>query len=158
MGDKTMANWVENEARRQIIMMRHGPELWRNLRVAVETAINSWKRIYCHAQAQELEYTRCLEITENCFRVRSIPGPQEKERYFEVLYDPNTGFISVRPERHRQAFHMCVTDDGKVTLIKPSTDERPETPVSVEDVSRCLLKPFLDEFGLRKPLVTLEEI
>jgi hypothetical protein len=153
-----MANWVEREARRQIIMMRDGPELWRNLKMAVETAINSWRRIYCHPQARELEYERCLDITENCFRVRRIPGPQEKERYFEVLYYPDTGLISVRPKEYGKTLTMNVTAEGTITLIEPSNGGEPETPFTVDDASRYLLKPFLDEFGLRKPLVALADI
>jgi hypothetical protein len=138
--------------------MRDGPELWRNLQVAVEIAIKSWRRIYSYAQARELEYEKCPEITENCFRVRTVPGPQGKERYFEVMFDPDAGSISVRPEKYQKVFGMDVNSEGKVTLIKPPNSGEPETPVSIEDASRYLLKPFLDEFGLRRPLVTLEEI
>jgi hypothetical protein len=64
----------------------------------------------------------------------------------------------IRPEKYHRAFRMNANAEGRITLIELPPGGEPERPVSLEDVSRCLLKPFLDEFGLRRPLVALEEI
>ena len=142
-------NFVKAEARVRAVILRDGPELWRNLALAVEIAVKSWVRIYNHNLSAEIQFSRCPEITENCFRVRTIPAPgRHDEKYFEVRYDPQTGKVTVTPNRYKKIFALAVQPDGSLTFV---SSEAPPLPIAPKDLARELLKPFLDGLGPRTP-------
>jgi hypothetical protein len=144
-------NFVEAEAKVRAIILRDGPELWRNLALAVEVAVGSWVRIYNSQQPAEIQYSGCPGITENCFRIRSIPAPgQRDEKYFEVRYDPNAGRVTVTPSRYKKAFALAVQSGGGLKFTSGESSAAALEPV---EMARELLKPFLDAMGLRTPRI-----
>ena len=74
---------------------RDGPEIWRDLSLAAETQKGQFNEIYCHPRTPEFALSDCRDVTENCFRVRSLPEPGESERWMEFRFRPEARAIVV---------------------------------------------------------------
>jgi hypothetical protein len=118
--DCDQMNWLEKLATGDADFERDGAEVWRNLKLAAETIVNSFNVIYCQHNRPDFEFIDCTEVNENCFRVRQIPNAGDAERYFEVRFNPARRVISVSPHPTPQplpaGFGFGKGHDGKLAL------------------------------------------
>jgi hypothetical protein len=139
-------NWVAVEARNRALILRDGPELWRDFKLAVENSVSTWLRIYNRNLQPEIQFSGCHEITENCFRVRTIPQPGKAGKHFEVRYDPPSGTLRVMP--YKRVFAITVQPDGS---LKFTSTENPGSLMGPSELDREILEPFIDALGARNP-------
>lgn len=145
-------NWVSREAKRRAVILRDGPEVWRNLRLAVESDVKSWIGIYNPSGQAEVQFVQCQPITEDCLRVRIIPATGRRESYLEARFDALAGNVTVTPAKFAAVFELKVQLDHSLRFIVRG---KPDGLLSPQDVSQAILEPFLDTLGTRRPLVDM---
>jgi hypothetical protein len=141
---------------------RDGPEIWRDLSLAAETQKGQFNEIYCHPRTPEFALSDCRDVTENCFRVRSLPEPGESERWMEFRFRPEARAIVVtaHPTSHASVPGGSVSaffgmdSDGNLGSELPDPDSAPDAVrfISMDEASALLLQPFLFADGPRDPI------
>src|SRR5205823_8527575 len=79
-----MPGWVEDDARKEALIYRDGPEVWRNLKLSLGQAVHDYTRIYSPPGTVEVEYSDCAPVTEYCVRIR-VPIPSATKPITHIL-------------------------------------------------------------------------
>jgi hypothetical protein len=154
-------SWVLRQALDDAEFNRDGPEVWRDLKVAAEIAVRDFNNCYCQPKAPEFAFNACREVSDDCFRVRRIPGPGERERWAEFWFRPEKRAIDVKthPQGHASIPQGFIfgreKPEAKIGLLlweQGSSTDRPPRAVSFDEASRLLLHPFLFADGPREPI------
>jgi hypothetical protein len=143
-----VASWVEDDARRDALIYRDGPEVWRNLKLSLEQEVGKHVEIYDEPGTESIQFTNCLPISEDCVRIRILTPPV---RYPPISFDIR---FSVKEKRI-----TCVDTDTKFSLAVESQrvillDKEGKT-VSIEDASRAILGPLFSKLPQRRPNIRL---
>lgn len=144
-------SWVEDDANKNALLHRDGPERWRDIKTSVREAVEDYTRIYSPPGVIEIQYTPCTPSTENCVRVRIMPTPGEKDVSFEITFDPRTW--KIRCDGLKPTFTLGTVDmpDGNVVVIFDSNGKT----VMPEDVSKEYLKPLFGRLPSRPPNIVV---
>lgn len=137
--------WVEERARQDAALFRDAREIWRDLKLAAETAVEQFNKFYCHRDAPEFEFRACDEITEDCFRVLSLPANGAQQRYIEVRYQSERRGIFVSPKCYEMSFGFVAANGTWLA----SSNIGPLTP---DALCKLILDPLLFPTGTREPV------
>jgi hypothetical protein len=141
--------WVEDEANKNALLHRDGPERWRDIKTSIREAVEDYTRIYSPPGVIEIQYTSCAPSTENCVRVRIMPSPGEKDVSFEITIDPATWKIQC--DGLKALFTLgIVAMIGEDAVAIFDGDGKSVLP---EDVSKEYLKPLFAKLPVRRPNV-----
>ena len=141
-----MASWVEKAARQRALLLRDAPELWATLKVHLRQAVADYTRIYTPSGEVEVEYSNCLQVTENCVRIRILAPPAKSNGSVEIIFDPDDDSVSW----DKQKLHAAVNDEDVVVL----KDAKGEV-LDLEQISEKILSPILKRLPHRKPNILL---
>ena len=131
-------NWVEQRAFEDDEFRRNGGGVWRNLKLGLASAVESFNKIY--TRKAEFTISDCGHIDENCFRVRSIPPPGEKEKVIEFRIKPEKHSIELKHENWGKVPIRSL----EIVLGKAGLELHHEgKPISAEDASKAILENFL---------------
>ena len=144
--------WIYEEAKMTATFLRDGKELWRRLRDQVKADVEEWVGIYNKPNTPEIAFSDCREVTENCFRVRTIPAPGETERYLELAFNPRTGELKTSGEKPDRSYCCAADPEGKLTIQSVPPSAAFPNGLSLQGVSKDLLKPFIEELGWHEPI------
>jgi hypothetical protein len=141
-----MASWVEKSARKHALILRDGPELWANLKVYLRQAVEDYTRIYTPTGEVEVQYSNCLQVTENCVRIRILAPPAKENVSLEIVFDPAKNSIS-----WGKSTLDAAAEDDDVVVLKDKSGKS----FDLEEISETILRPMLNKLPRRKPNITL---
>jgi hypothetical protein len=135
--------WLQDDARIAALIYRDGKDLWRDLKLAIRTAVDEYNRIYCEPGHPDLSYNGCEYLNDDCARVRIIPQPPGREEVsYEIMFLPD--------ERRIQGLNLDLGVEGGKVVLKAGGEM-----VTIEEASRTMLKPLLSRLPPRQPNITL---
>ncbi len=75
-------NWVEQRAFEDDEFRRNGGGVWRNLKLGLASAVESFNKIY--TRKAEFTMSDCGHIDENCFRVPQYSTARRKRESYRI--------------------------------------------------------------------------
>jgi hypothetical protein len=130
-------------------VLRDGPEVWENIKHALEEIVGTWSP-YCHPLAAGSE--GCISrITKNCIRLRRDSDAATPRVWIEIRYHPEAGIIKLHVPRRkagRQLFRLVADDSGEKLQI--TTDGNPAAVLSLHDLAVAILTPISRHLGLSR--------
>lgn len=135
-----MGNWLEERAVADHILWRDGAESWRQFKDSAEVIVNTFNVIYAQPGIKEVQLGGCADATDNCFRVRTIPMPTQKERYVEFRYiiDRHTVEVVDNERSSTGTFRLSLNQEKQIVLT-----DKEDREISVTAAVKATLEKFL---------------